>query len=129
VTVTPYESSYYEFLCSWLAARNIDIWSNEYLPNVGYITVDDTLPIAMGFLRMIEGNAGMIDALISNPESNPTLRNQAIDLVVTQLITKAKELKLSGLISFSSDENTLIRSEKFGFKIQAQQLIALKLEV
>lgn len=84
-------------------------------------------PIVAGFLRLIQGNYAFLDGLITNPDASPEIRDQAIDLLVTQLINVGKKMGFRKIIAFSSDANTLIRSKKHGFIKQPDTVIALDL--
>jgi len=121
--VRDYVSYDYQELCKWLIGRNVERWEEGDIPLEGFVVSDDTFRIAMGFLRKIERKTAMIDALCTNPLADPKSRDAAIDLLVSKLINRAKELNISAIISFSKDKNTLIRSEKFGFKKQLDQTI------
>lgn len=103
------------YIRNWLEIRGLRISMIEELPKTGYITSGALGPIAAGFIRMVEGGFGILDSLITNPQATPQDRDAAIDLVVENLILKAKELKLSALIATTSDNHTLLRSSKHGF--------------
>lgn len=123
-----YDENDYVSLCSWLDARGIKRWTKEHAPKIGYVVCEGSEPVVIGFLRMVEGGSAMLDGLCSNPSINPYRRNDAIDMVVKELIKKAKDLGLSGILSFSEDRNTLERSARFGFeKKDSQKMIVLNL--
>jgi hypothetical protein len=123
--VIAYNTSHFTHMSSWLSARNIPLWEETSVPKVGFISLKDEVPVAMGFLRLIEGRLGMIDGLLSNPAASGADRSNAIDLIVTQLIDVAKQMHLQGIISFSVDPNTLTRSHKFGFEEKKDQTIII----
>lgn len=103
-------------------------WDKNAFPKVGYVAIWQEQPVVMGFLRLVEGNSAMIDGLCTNPSIPGPIRNEVIDVVVYELIRTAKSLKLTGIICFSEDSNTLTRSERFGFKRNNEKvMISLRL--
>ncbi len=106
----------YPTLCKWMDQHNCRIQPEDEVPQVGYVVYDDEgEPAAMAFLRMVEGGFAQLDGLITNPEKAPAVRNSAVDLAVSNIVTEAKRMKLKRLIAFSADANTLVRSERHGF--------------
>lgn len=88
----------------------------ENLPESGFIVYNaDQSPIAMGFLRLIEGNYGMLDSYISNPQKPSELRDQALDLITKNLINYSKTLGLNKLFAFSANEHIILRAYNHGF--------------
>lgn len=85
-------------------------------------------PIAAGFLRRVEGGYAQIDTLVSNPYFGSKIRHEGIDKVVKSLIEDAKNLKLLGIIAFTSDNGVLSRASDMGFfTLDDQKLIGLRL--
>src|SRR3989442_660241 len=86
------------FVTDWLQKRDLPNSLAFDLPEVGFIVSERGEPIAVGFIRRCEGNCGMIDSLISNPDAPSDMRHSAIDLVVDQVLKTAKDLELKSLI-------------------------------
>lgn len=95
------------------------------LPKIGYIAILSNQPIAVGFLRRLEGNYAQMDTLVSNPYFGSKIRHDGINLVVNSLIGDAKELKLDGIIAFTKDQGVLDRAKSIGFQVLEQTLISL----
>lgn len=100
----------------WLTARGKAPVSLSGIPELGLMAENSQGPIAAAFIRRCEGNVGMIDGLVTNPKASSLDRHQAIDLVVQRLLAIAKTLELTRVLAFSTDEGTLRRSEKHGFR-------------
>lgn len=98
----------------------------QTLPKIGYIALLNKQPIAAGFLRRVEGGYAQLDTLVSNPYYGSLIRHEGIDKVVKALIDDAKDLKLHGIIAFSSDSGVLSRAETLGFTQINQSLIVLR---
>lgn len=116
-------SEHMEVMWSWLSARQLDLPDESSVPQIGYICFEDNTPVAMGFIRRVEGGFGQLDGLASNPKCSSESRNLAIDAVVEKLIIRSQEEGMKALISFSEDKNTLLRSIKHGFVQQDAKLI------
>jgi hypothetical protein len=99
----------------WLTERAVHIPNDDEIPSIGYILYTGNVPIAIGFLRLVEGGYGYIDSLATNPKAPATIRDKALDQIFTSLIEKAKELELKGLSGTSIDEKTLMRAQRHGF--------------
>lgn len=97
------------------------------IPKVGFIALRDKEPVASAFLRRLEYNYGMIDGLITNPNSLPEYRHFAIDALIDKIKEKAIDLGIRRLIAFSVDKSTLARSSRLGFVQLPDTLIALDL--
>lgn len=117
----------YDLIASWLFQRNIDLWQKSYVPKVGFVATVDEKPVAMGFIRDVEGNLCMLDGLITDPTQLPEVRNKAIDSVVKKLIDTAKELNYMGMIALTVEETVIKRSLRHNFIVTNQAVIALDL--
>lgn len=126
--IRKYTPAEYMWLREWLEHRGIQSWEESGLPKIGFIAYDDAGFTAIAFLRLIEGERGMIDALCSNPGASPARRDKGIDCVVVQILIEARAMGLKGILSFSKDENTLARAERIGFKKLDDTLIVKTLE-
>lgn len=93
------------------------------MPELGWVASDLEAPIAMAFLRRVEGNYAILDGLVTDPTAPGPLRSKAIDLVVKKVFDIAKELEIKGLMAHTRDINTLYRSQKFGFVRSPDTLI------
>ena len=110
-----------------LKARDIPFERYADIPKLGLIAYKDEVPVVLGFLREVEGGYAMMDSLITNPSIAPEIRNDMIDLLVTELIELAKQNKFKSIIAVSVDKNTIIRSQKHGFILLDHKLISLRL--
>jgi hypothetical protein len=112
-------------ISSWLEARKISVPNSKEFPKLGLVVQYEGKPIAMGFLRMVEGNYAQLDGMTTNPEASPELRNRANDVLTQNLLDTAKRLKIKKIIAFTLDENTLMRSFRHGFVKLSHSLIAI----
>jgi hypothetical protein len=116
VKTREYHSDDFYYLNLWLAQRDRPPISGKELPKSGWTVIDDDeRPVGIVFLRMVEGDLGIIDSLINDPSQTSHKRHQINDRLFLQCIKMAKELKLNGLLGMSLDEGTLKRSYGHGF--------------
>lgn len=121
------KSQHMALIAAWMGSRGRRIPPISEMPKVGYVVFLDSYPVAAGFIRKVEGGFGQLDSLVSNPIAPAKTRDAAIDAIVTQLLKRAKSMKIPHLLAMSEDENTLVRSEKHGFKKLPLTLIAVDL--
>lgn len=112
-----------------LNSQGMPISHIKALPELGVTVFEDGagVPIAAGFLRTIEADPTtvMLDGLITNKNASPSLRDQALNAVVAELIIIAKVRGITNILAFSTDKNTLMRAERFGFVELSHQVISL----
>jgi len=93
------------------------------LPKIGFIALMHQQPIAVGFLRRVEGGYGQIDTLASNPWFGSKIRHEGITKIVKALIDEAASLKLLGLLAITEDKSVIERSKDSGFQVLNQTVI------
>lgn len=118
---------HYDTMCEWLKLRNSYIPKIGILPETGLVIFERGTPVAAGFLRKCEGSLAIFDGLVTDPNAESSQRNQALDLLVSQLIKTAKELELKGIIAWTREDVVLMRSYRHGFKKLPETVIALDL--
>lgn len=130
ISIVPFKYKYFPQLIEILQDRNfpnIEQVSMKSLPRIGYMALLHNQPIAAGFLRRVEGGYAQMDTLCSNPYFGSKIRHEAIHKVVSSLIEEAKDLKLLGIIAFTTDESVINRAKDLGFQVVSAQLISLPL--
>lgn len=121
---------HYELINSWLRDYNKTPQPLSSFPAIGYVAYNEDHPIAAGFLRRVEGGYAQIDGVIANrnvQKDRPKDRTTGIDLVIEQLLTRAKELKIDHVIAFTGDKIVLERSFTHGFVPLEQTMVAVNL--
>lgn len=115
----------------WLWYRdeesNIASWLG-ILPRIGLVVYHLNQPVAIGFLRQVEGGLLMMDSFITNPSQPPEIRDKAMNKLGYRMIATAKRLKSTGIIAFSSCDNTLKRAKRNGFVRLPLEPIILNLQ-
>ncbi len=94
------------------------------LPNIGYIAIINEQPVAAGFLRRVEGGFGQMDGFVSNPYLGKLIRHEGMTKVVNALLEDAKDLKLHGVLAFTSDEGIVKRAKELNFHVVPDIILA-----
>lgn len=129
MTISPYDSSLYDYIAYMLETQD---YNNTVIPGdmpeIGFVVSEGSIPVAAGFLRLMEGRLAQIDGLCSNATLDSSTRHEAVSLVVDSLICKAKSLKLKGIIAYTKDESVVTRAEATGFKVLPHVVLSIPLD-
>lgn len=109
--------------CPWISEISM-----KTLPKIGYIAMMGKQPVAVGFLRRLEGGYAQLDTFATNPFLGSKIRNEGLDLVVKNLLDDAKSLRLNGILAITEDQGILNRAKSLGFNEIPQKLIGLRLK-
>lgn len=112
----------------WLKERKHPEVDPYDVPSIGYVANYKTRPIAAGFLRLVEGENGWFDSLVSNPIATQEFRHIALDMVIEALIKQAKSKGISKIIGYSVDGGTLERALRHNFVKLPHTVISLDLK-
>jgi hypothetical protein len=118
IEVSPYQESHFDLLLmlhETQSSPTVNDLTPETLPKIGYVAMEGAVPVAMGFLRMIEGGFAQIDTLVSNGDLPSEMRHEGLTKLVDRIIETAKEKQLLGLMCLTRDEGILNRAESLGF--------------
>jgi len=103
----------YPTLASWWRARDWSVPSYDMLPATGMI-VDG---VAAGFLYRTDSKICWLEFVISNPESDKSDRSQALNLIIDDLLSQAKESGFKSVFTSLEHPGLIQRYEDFGFLI------------
>lgn len=117
----PYSVRYQAQVVSWLSKRGLEERLAYDLPATGFMVFKDGHGVATGFIRRIEGDMGMVDGYLTNPDAHWEDRDKALDLLTKAIIDKAIELKMKSILAFTKDFNTLTRSLRHGYSHLSEQ--------
>lgn len=118
----------YPLVADWYKLRELTPPAADVYPELGFVAHYEGIPVAVAFIRRVEGGYGQLDGLCSNPDFPGDMRSEAIDSVVLKIIHHAQHIGIKGLIAHSKDTNTLLRAKKHGFVQSDQTIIALNLQ-
>jgi N-acetylglutamate synthase-like GNAT family acetyltransferase len=118
-------NDHYSTICEWLRLREAYVSPKDEVPEIGFVAVDEGTPVAVAFLRRVEGGFGQLDGLASNPDASSLQRHRGIDAVVTKVLETAQELGIKSVLSFTESDSTLMRSQSHGFVAMPHALIVV----
>ena len=121
-------SNHIDLIREWIKKRNMDESFILELPVFGFVCYYDELPIAMAFIRRCESSVMIFDSLIADPESDPIIRDQCVDVLVSKILSEAKKKRIDKVIAFSNQKRTLDRAFRHGFIKTDYQVITLNLK-
>ena len=102
IKILEFKFKHYDLLLSMLNDRKTE-WIQEIsyktLPKIGYIAMFGKQPIAAGFLRKLEGGYARLDTFVTSPHFGNKIRNNALNLIVDELLRNAEELELLGVMA------------------------------
>jgi hypothetical protein len=82
------------------------------LPRGGYMVSG----IAAGFCYLTDSSIGIIEGYISNPDSTPEQRSEALDEITQTILRYAARNEVSLLIAYATREEIGERAMRHGFK-------------
>ena len=120
LTILPYQQDDYNLLCAYLRDHGHNPESPQDLPKIGLKAVSwNGVVIAFGFIRISDG-IGIIDSLVTNPNSPAKLRSQAVDEITEGLISVAKDHKIKYLMAFTVKGSIARRAiKRHGFSLSS----------
>lgn len=99
----------------------------EEIPVMGIVIEKDDSVIAMGFLRQCEGYVGIMDSVITDPQTKSEDRNQALNILFEEVIKLAGSINIHHLIGFTVHPGMCERSKRFGFSEIKHKILSLEI--
>lgn len=99
---------------SWAACWDMLLPSSEFLPKIGRIVPG----ICALFLYQTDSCFGLLESLISNPQSDLSYRSQAIDLCVSALEKDAQSLGYRFLMCSTHVSAVADRALSLGYRVE-----------
>jgi hypothetical protein len=117
MNVRYYLSSDLGTLNFWLGKHNHPMVLEDDLPFLGYVVEQDNTPLAMAFLRQVEGNKiALAESLVTNPDISPRLATKATKRVIEELVSCAKDLNVKCLVAMTNKRSVakyILKHHKF----------------
>lgn len=106
-------SDHYPTLKRWYEARGKETFNRHLISDLGYM-VDGRVA---GWLYLTNSNIAMIECIISDPGTVPSLRKESLNKLVGHLIDTAVNLGYIHIWGISKHPSIEKVAEKYGFKI------------
>lgn len=119
--------STHALLRCWMKDHGIDETEISRLPKLGLMVSHCNTPVAVGFLRRVEGGIALIDGFICDPKSTIEIRDPCLDQLAKDLIEIAKHEGIQGLLVTTVNPRVVKRAQRLGFSSLDHQLLSLRL--
>ena len=112
-------------LMKWLEEHGHPPIAIDELPKLGYAVCSDIgIPLAMGFLRLAEGNMAIVDSLATNPNIKPREASEAVDKLFEKLIQVSSDLRIKYLMGMTVRNSLVKRTIKaHGFVLSPAKVL------
>lgn len=107
-----YTSVDFQYVESWYEARRLRVFREDF-PKVGFVVPG----IAAGFLMQTDTKSCILEPFIANPDTTKLQREQALNLIMGQLIEEAGDLGYARIFGFSSNAPMIRRAKSWGFVV------------
>lgn len=106
-----YKPSDYSEISKWWEARQFPLIPQAALPKYGVIVEG----FCAGFLYRTDSSIAIMEWVVSNPESDKVMRNDAMNLLVKKLINLGTNLGFESIFTSLNNKKLASRYESFGF--------------
>lgn len=96
----------------WYRARGLPVPKSGHFSTLGYIA-DGRVA---GWLHLMNSDLAMIEGVIADPFSVPSLRRESLNKLIGTLVDTALSLGYPTIIGISNHESILSLGKKYGFK-------------
>src|SRR5688500_8750332 len=112
--VEPYDPiEHRSMLQHWCVQRELPATSLDILPTRGCIVRG----IAAGFLYQTDSQVAFLEGIISNPESDDSDRDKALDVIFLALFDIAAALGFTFVWGFTCRPEVVTRAQRLGFQV------------
>jgi hypothetical protein len=103
----------YETISEWYKERNLPPPSESSLPATGFIVPE----VAAGFLTTTDSDICFLDGYISNPKSDKTERDYALDDITDALLAIANGMGFKHVLVMTRNQSIEERARYWGFSL------------
>lgn len=109
-----FTAEHHPLLASWWEGHGWPVIPMSTLPTRGLL-VGETQPAVAGFLYITDSDVGIMEWIVSDPKSSIFERSKALDVLIEELCSLAKESGCRLLLTFLKHKGLMKRVEKIGF--------------
>ncbi len=111
----------YELIAEWYAARGETIPPKASLSDMGWIC-DERVA---GWLYVTPSNVALIEGIVSNPDTVPSLRSESMRKLAGFIIDTALLMGYTQLLAITEHPSVMKACEEFGFREQSYRVFTL----
>jgi hypothetical protein len=115
----------HRLLRQWMNAHCVDETEIDNLPKLGLMVSHCNTPVGVAFLRHVEGNKGMIDGFLTDPECELDIRTACLDQLILELIELAHKNEMTGIFGLTINKRVVKRALRLGFQLMDHKLVSL----
>lgn len=127
ISITKFRDDDMDHLMNMIYNRDLSSSLADDLPEHGYIAFFNMAPVAVGFLRVCEGNLAIIDSVMTSPLFESEIRHWALEGIVSALMDDARHFGIKKILAYSIDDGIKKRAKSFGFKELPQVLMCAEM--
>jgi hypothetical protein len=109
------EAEDFPHIVLWASARGLGLPDPQYYPECGMLIVHDGRRICSGFLFRTDAKFAFIGGVMSDPTTDPVVRDQALDCLLTGLLELSRQCGFKLVTASSNNSKLQARYEKHGF--------------
>ena len=113
-------------LTSWVEARCLEVASLNALPKLGLLVRHCNVPVAVAFLREMEGGKALIDGFLADPDSDLAVRDECLNALIRDLITLAQKNRFTGILGLTTNPKVVERAKRLGFSLMDHRLVSME---
>lgn len=109
------KEKHYGIIADWWEHHKYPLLSKDFLPENGFLAVENDQPIAAIFLFKTDSTVMHMDFPVTNPKASSEMRHEALKMVTEGAKVLAKELGFKTIFTYSDSTNLINRYESLGF--------------
>lgn len=119
-----FKHGHYDIIKKWYKARKQTVPARACLSDVGFIADGR----AAGWLYLTNSNIAMIEGIVSDPNTVPSLRRASLNKLIGILVDTAVSLGYTNIIGLSNHPGISRVGARYGFKETKMTLLSLNTE-
>lgn len=111
----------YKLICTWWEAHSWPALPQELLPKRGYVIYINEKPVIAGFVYKDETSGfGMLEWIVSNPESTKEERDEGFRELVAHVESVGREIGIKFLFTYANHVSLIQKYQSNGFMVVDQ---------
>lgn len=113
-----YTDADHRMVAAWWEMQGWSVIPQDALPKTGVIVEsDDKTGICAGFLYKTDSNVCLLEFIVANPLSDTMERGQALDLLIEELVERAKQMEFVTVFTMATNARLIDRYQSHKFQV------------